>query len=64
MEMFVTWSTVDDTNGSLVEYGKTVAELMQAEGTSTRFVEHGQQKNVQYIHRVKLTNLVPGQTYG
>jgi hypothetical protein len=62
--MFVTWSTIDDTNGSFVEYGPEVGDEFRVEGTSTRFTEKGDLLTAQYIHRARLVDLVPGQSYG
>lgn len=61
-EIVVTWSTMDATNGSFVEYG--IEELNTiAAGSQTKFVDGGAGKHTQYIHRVTLTNLKPKTRY-
>ena len=59
----VTWSTFNDTKQSVVEYG-IGGMALQAEGSSSLFVDGGPAKHSQYIHRVTLSNLTPGSTYG
>lgn len=47
----MTWSTRDNTNESIVEYG--IDDLnMTALGSRTQFVDGGPEKRSQYIHRV------------
>ena len=60
--MMITWSTFNDTK-SLVQYGMTKANYMSS-GSSTKFVDGGPAKHYQYIHRVKLSKLIPGTKYG
>lgn len=62
-EIVVTWSTVNRTIESLVEYG-IGGLILSANGTSTAFVDGGRKKHIQYIHRVKLTKLQPNKHYG
>eukprot|EP00095_Tigriopus_kingsejongensis_P003965 maker-scaffold79_size400133-snap-gene-3.16 protein:Tk03965 transcript:maker-scaffold79_size400133-snap-gene-3.16-mRNA-1 annotation:"iron zinc purple acid phosphatase-like protein" len=64
-QFIVTWSTWNDTV-SLVKYGKEFAELnLLAEGSSSLFVDGGQEKRHQYIHRVTLENLGgPNEVFG
>ncbi|XP_015115464.1 acid phosphatase type 7 [Diachasma alloeum] len=61
-DIIVTWSTKDDTKESIVEYG-IGAFGFTAKGNSTLFVDEGKQKRHQYIHRVYLRDLTPGQKY-
>lgn len=61
-ELIVTWSTYNDTNKSLVEYGIKNFNLSSS-GSSELFVDGGWKRHSQYIHRVKLTNLTPNVTY-
>jgi len=61
-QMYVTWSTMYDTNSSICEYGTSSLEL-QAEGYSTLFTDGGEEQRSQTIHRVTLTDLTPGQRY-
>ena len=64
-EMMVTWVTLAYTNYSIVEYNKAGFPLtLRASGGITKFTDGGSEHRVLYIHRVKLTGLVPGQRYG
>uniref|UniRef100_U5ERP5 Purple acid phosphatase n=1 Tax=Corethrella appendiculata TaxID=1370023 RepID=U5ERP5_9DIPT len=58
----VTWSTIDPTNSSIVEYG-IGGLILSASGTQTKFVDGGPAKHTQYIHRVVLKNLTPSSRY-
>lgn len=60
--MIVTWVTQDPVNESMVEFGLTSLNQV-AQGSSQVFVDGGTQKRSMTVHRVQLTNLVPGQTY-
>ncbi|XP_072023967.1 acid phosphatase type 7-like [Amphiura filiformis] len=63
-QMMVTWSTFNDTKESTVEFGFQVENMtMTAYGSRTKFVDGGPEKHTQYIHRVTLTNLMPGLLY-
>jgi len=63
--MMVTWVTLAYTNYSIVEYNKADFPLtLRASGGVTKFTDGGSEHRVLYIHRVKLTGLVPGQRYG
>lgn len=62
-ELVVTWSTWNDTNESIVKYGIN-GPILKALGTSTLFVDGGELRHSQYIHRVKLTGLQPSSKYG
>ncbi|XP_054727487.1 acid phosphatase type 7 isoform X3 [Anastrepha obliqua] len=61
-EVVVTWSTRDDAIESIVEYGFD-GLTQHANGTSLKFVDGGDKQKSQYIHRVKLLNLLPNRTY-
>lgn len=61
-DVVVTWSTVNGTKESIVEYG-TGGLILTANGTSTLFVSGGYEKRKQYIHKVKLPNLTSGTKY-
>ena len=61
--MTVTWVTFNNTNSSVVEYGKTKLSMV-AKGIVDKFVDGGPLKVVRYIHRVTITGLTPGQKYG
>lgn len=62
-KMTATWSTFSDTNSSICEYGETRLLSHWAEGFSTLFVDGGPQRHSQFIHRVTMTDLIPGQKY-
>lgn len=61
-EMLVTWNTVNNTNISVVEFGLNGTFGQIASGYSTKFVDPNEGR-VQYVHRVLLTGLKPGQVY-
>uniref|UniRef100_A0A6M2DZ18 Purple acid phosphatase n=1 Tax=Xenopsylla cheopis TaxID=163159 RepID=A0A6M2DZ18_XENCH len=61
-ELVVTWSTIDKTKESIVEYGIN-GLILKATGYSVKFVDGGKLKNAQYIHRVVLTELSPNSKY-
>ncbi|XP_030641288.1 acid phosphatase type 7 [Chanos chanos] len=62
--MVITWTTLSVTE-SIVEYGQWGRKMFQftAKGNSTLFVDGGREKRKMYIHRVILTQLVPGTAY-
>jgi len=63
-EMVVTWSTLNLTLESVVEYGEDLFNLdLAGTGTTLKFVDQGSKHSTQYIHRVHLTNLKPNTTY-
>ena len=37
---------------------------VSATGSVTKFTDGGSEKRVEFIHRVKLTGLIPGKSYG
>ncbi|KAK0082357.1 hypothetical protein PV325_010639 [Microctonus aethiopoides] len=61
-DIVVTWSTENDTNESIVEYG-IGGLILTAKGNRTKFIDGGKQKRSQFIHRVYLKNLNPGEKY-
>lgn len=61
-EIIVTWSTQNQTNSSIVEYGVRNLKL-RAFGFSSLFTDGGDEHRKQYIHRVTLLNLQSGGTY-
>lgn len=62
-QMYVVWSTMNDTATSVVRYFTPGAQTLIANGYSRRFEDGGSLHRVQYIHRVKITGLIPGQKY-
>lgn len=62
-EIVVTWSTINDTKESIVEYG-IGGFVLRATGSATLFTDGGPEKHSQYIHRVKLSGLTPSSKYG
>ena len=62
-DIVVTWSTKQDTEESIVEYG-IGGFILTEKGNSTLFVDGGEKKHKQYIHRVWLKNLSPSSKYG
>lgn len=60
--MMVTWVTLDPTNISTVEYGYNSLNWRKT-GNMTKFVDGGLNSRSIYIHRVLLTDLVPGNPY-
>lgn len=62
-EIVVTWSTINDTKESVVEYG-IGGFILTAVGSAKLFVDGGPEKNAQYIHKVTLPNLARSSKYG
>ena len=63
--MMVTWVTLAITDYSIVQYNKAGFPLtLQASGEITKFIDGGSEHRVLYMHRVKLTGLIPDQMYG
>ena len=56
---------MDSTNEtSVVEYGIVQNHLTKtATGSATKFIDGGLAKRQQFVHRVKLTGLLPKQKY-
>ncbi|KDR23015.1 acid phosphatase type 7-like [Zootermopsis nevadensis] len=61
-EIVVTWSTTNQSNESLVEYG-IGGLIKRATGKSTLFVSSENGTRSQYIHRVSLPQLTSGSKY-
>ena len=61
--MVITWSTVENPNGTIVEFGRKHLAERVARGNVTEFVDKGDYHLRQFIHRVTLTDLVPGERY-
>lgn len=57
------WSTVDDPGGTFVRFGKKSTTERIANGTAEEFTTSGTCGLTQYIHRVTLTDLEPGERY-
>lgn len=51
-EIIVTWSTMDSTPSSQVEYGDNNQLDRVAIGASSQFIDGGAAQHTQYIHRV------------
>lgn len=62
-DIVVTWSTFNDTEESIVEYGIGGFTLSET-GSATLFVDGGSAQHSQYIHRVTIKNLTPNERYG
>lgn len=62
-DIVVTWSTFNQTEESLVEYG-IGGFILTAKGSSKLFVDGGDEQHSQYIHSVVLKNLTPDTRYG
>lgn len=61
-EIVVTWTTFDDTESSIVEYGTNGLDI-SADGNRTKFTDGGSLGRVSYIHRVHLKQLLPDTIY-
>lgn len=67
-EMWVTWVTQGNATEdnipvqSFVEYG-TNGFVQKQEGTFTHFVDQGTEKRWIFVHRVKMTDLIPNTRY-
>ena len=62
-DIVVTWSTLDNPNGTVVELGKRSIAERRENGIMEQLVSVGSSPITQYIHRVTLTDLEPGETY-
>jgi hypothetical protein len=60
--MIVTWVTLNPINESVVEYGQNMFD-QRATGSVSVFLDGGTEKRQEYIHRVVLRELKPGQKY-
>jgi hypothetical protein len=61
--MIVTWVTQDPVNESVVEYGLGAVIGQVEYGAFELFVDGGFEKREITVHRVQLSNLIPGKTY-
>ena len=61
--MVVTWVTLNQINDSVVEYSTDTSLNSRATGTVSVFQDSGSEKRREYVHRVVLRNLTPGQKY-
>ena len=51
------------TDDSVVEYGETSLDQTQRGEPVTKFIDGGNEHRTMYIHRVLVTNLIPGRKY-
>ena len=64
-EFVVTWVTLNQTaTPSMVKFGLVNTGERMATGTVTAFTDGGPLKMVRYVHRVRLTSLLPDSVYG
>ena len=61
--MIVTWVTLNEVNDSIVEYGQVGMLNKRTTGTVSIFQDDGSEQRREYIHRVILRDLIPGQKY-
>jgi hypothetical protein len=61
--MIVTWVTLNQINDSVVEYGQNDMFDQRATGNVSLFQDGGTEKRREYVHRVVLRDLKPGQRY-
>jgi hypothetical protein len=61
--MIVTWITLNEVNDSIVEYGQFDTLDQRAIGSVSIFQDGGSEQRQEYIHRVILRDLIPGQKY-
>jgi hypothetical protein len=61
--MIVTWVTLNEVNDSIVEYGQFDMFDKRAIGSVSIFQDSGSEQRREYIHRVVLSDLIPGQKY-
>lgn len=61
--MIVTWVTLNEVNDSVVEYGQVGLLNKRTTGTVSIFQDDGSEQRREYIHRVILRDLIPGQKY-
>jgi acid phosphatase type 7 len=61
--MIVTWVTLNEVNDSVVEYGQMDSFDKRATGWVSIFQDSGPEKRREFIHRVVLQDLIPGQKY-
>lgn len=65
-EIVVTWSTVEKTNSTSVQYGAEGELDRRAEGTAIplNISKYVSDSKTQYIHTVRIEHLTPNATYG
>jgi hypothetical protein len=51
------------TQTVFVEYGTDSSLSQSSEGTSTLFIDGGDEKRQMYIHRAVMKDLIPGKRY-
>ena len=61
--MIVTWITLNNIPDSIVEYSIDDALDQRVNGTVSIFQDGGSEARREYVHRVVLRNLIPGQKY-
>lgn len=61
--MIVTWVTLNEVNDSVVEYGQMDSFDQRATGSVSIFQDSGSEQRREFIHRVVLQDLIPGQKY-
>jgi hypothetical protein len=61
--MIVTWVTLNPVDDSIVEYDVDESLDRRATGTVSIFQDLGAELRIEYIHRVVLRGLIPGQKY-
>lgn len=61
--MIITWITLNPINETVVEYGQNAILDKRATGWVSIFQDSGSEKRKEYIHRVVLQDLIPGQQY-
>ncbi len=62
-QMIVTWLTRNMTQTVFVEYGTDSSLSQSSKGTSTLFIDGGDEKRQTYIHRAVMKDLIPGKKY-
>ncbi|GFR97177.1 purple acid phosphatase [Elysia marginata] len=62
-QMIIVWNTVNDTKESKVLYGLKGKLNQTVSGSRTKFVDGGEEKRTQFVHRVVLKGLAPQSEY-
>lgn len=55
--MVIVWSTIDDANGTFVQYSLN-DDQFEAVGEASLFVDGGHEKHQQFIHKVRHIHLI------